>query len=441
MVYMNLRKLSVILFTFLISCQVSAGSIQLESDKERFAPAEEVTVSFQVDEAQVDRETWWIGVFKKGEADLRSYLAFAYLSEAVDNKVQLTLPIDAGEYELKLATDAYDQEKASSIVVIVEAIDKTKILLQLQKKIVKPDSIFTVKFKSQSALSLNAWVGLFSDKVKHGSRTGHEGYVYTLNKSTLTFTSPRTLGSYELRFFDADPGNEVLSVPFEVGFESALSGAITLARDNFEPAQPIITDYTASNELPKSSWIGLFSPGKKDKEFLDYIYLNDLTSGKLSFITPSKKGIYEFRLYSHEGGTVLAKQFFNVTSDLDGEKIRRELDELGRVSFYGISFDTDKSKIKAESEPTLQLLGALLVNNPELKLEIQGHTDNVGDDEYNLGLSEERALSVKRYLLDEIGIDQARLTAKGYGETLFKHSNDFAEGRAKNRRVDIIQLR
>ncbi len=77
-------------------------------------------------------------------------------------------------------------------------------------------------------------------------------------------------------------------------------------------------------------------------------------------------------------------------------------------------------------------------DNPTIRVEIQGHTDNIGSDAYNQKLSERRAQSVVTYLVQNFGIDISRLTAKGYGESKPIASNDNAEGRALNRRVQFF---
>ncbi len=81
----------------------------------------------------------------------------------------------------------------------------------------------------------------------------------------------------------------------------------------------------------------------------------------------------------------------------------------------------------------------LLLQNPDLKVKIQGHTDNLGEAEYNLTLSEKRANTVFQYL-QLFGITTERLQAKGYGETQPVSSNDTEEGRAKNRRVELVRM-
>lgn|GEM_PF-3099822 len=102
-----------------------------------------------------------------------------------------------------------------------------------------------------------------------------------------------------------------------------------------------------------------------------------------------------------------------------------------------IFFQTNKAAIKKESFGLLDELVAVLVKHPEIhKVEIAGHTDDVGNDSANLTLSDTRARSVMAYFTDK-GIDAARLTAKGYGETQPIADNGTAEGKATNRRVEF----
>ena len=102
-------------------------------------------------------------------------------------------------------------------------------------------------------------------------------------------------------------------------------------------------------------------------------------------------------------------------------------------------FDTNSSYIMGSATTLLDEVVTILQENPEMKLEIQGHADNTGTPEYNLWLSERRARRVMDYLVSK-GIDPDRLTAKGYGSTQPVVSNDTAEGRARNRRVELKRV-
>jgi OmpA-OmpF porin, OOP family len=111
----------------------------------------------------------------------------------------------------------------------------------------------------------------------------------------------------------------------------------------------------------------------------------------------------------------------------------------GRIVTHGILFDSGSDVIKPESGPTLRSIQALLVEDPALRFAIEGHTDDVGGAKLNGPLSERRAASVKAWLVKQ-GIEQKRLEPKGFGFTKPIDTNETAEGRANNRRVEFVKL-
>lgn len=117
--------------------------------------------------------------------------------------------------------------------------------------------------------------------------------------------------------------------------------------------------------------------------------------------------------------------------------LAEQLAATGSVALEGITFDTAKAAIKPESKAVLDQVGALLANDAALKLEIQGHTDNVGAPTANLTLSQQRADAVKKYLVDNYAVAADRLTTAGFGDTKPVADNGTDAGRAKNRRVEL----
>ena len=116
------------------------------------------------------------------------------------------------------------------------------------------------------------------------------------------------------------------------------------------------------------------------------------------------------------------------------------VNEVGCWAFRATAlFDTNSSYVMRSAFTLLDEVVTILQENPEIKLEIQGHADNTGTPEYNLWLSERRANRVMDYLVGK-GIDAGRLTARGYGSTQPVVSNDTAEGRARNRRVELKRV-
>ena len=111
------------------------------------------------------------------------------------------------------------------------------------------------------------------------------------------------------------------------------------------------------------------------------------------------------------------------------------------ITLRGIYFDFNKATIKPESYPVLDSAAKILIDNPKIIVEIQGHTDNIGSEEYNKKLSLKRAQAVVNYFVQKHGIDIKRLRAVGYGEEKPIASNDTEEGRALNRRVEFVILK
>lgn len=119
-----------------------------------------------------------------------------------------------------------------------------------------------------------------------------------------------------------------------------------------------------------------------------------------------------------------------------GTPVGATVDKRGCWVIKGVQFDTAKWDIKPQAYPSLDEVVTILKKNPSLKLEIQGHTDNRGAPKYNQSLSEKRANAVMEYFVGK-GVEQSRLSAKGYGLTKPAASNDSAAGRAQNRRVEL----
>jgi len=123
----------------------------------------------------------------------------------------------------------------------------------------------------------------------------------------------------------------------------------------------------------------------------------------------------------------------------DAGAIGSAIDTAGRIAIYGIHFDFDKAEIKAESTPQLNEIAKLLKERPALNILIVGHTDSKGSLDYNTNLSQQRAASVKSALVREHQILAERLTPIGIGMASPVASNREEEGRAKNRRVEIVE--
>lgn len=137
--------------------------------------------------------------------------------------------------------------------------------------------------------------------------------------------------------------------------------------------------------------------------------------------------------------TIVTKEALKQDVVADAASLASSLKETGKVALYGIYFDTGKAEIKPESEPSLKEIAKLLQADPKLKLYVVGHTDNVGDFDANIKLSKDRADAVVKALTGKYGITVARLKTFGDGPVAPVASNDTEEGRAQNRRVELVK--
>ncbi|NER11337.1 OmpA family protein [Muriicola jejuensis] len=137
-------------------------------------------------------------------------------------------------------------------------------------------------------------------------------------------------------------------------------------------------------------------------------------------------------------GNRMDRQAERIQEEIPGAEVTR-VGEGINVTFSqgaGVYFDTNKSDIKGTSVETLDKLAGIFKEYPKTVILVEGHTDSAGSDEYNMGLSKLRAESVTNYLVRQ-GIDASRFTTKWYGETQPIADNATAEGKAKNRRVEL----
>lgn len=124
---------------------------------------------------------------------------------------------------------------------------------------------------------------------------------------------------------------------------------------------------------------------------------------------------------------------------VNAEGLRQGLSATGHVAVYDLHFDTGSAQLKPESEVAVREIALLLTRNPALKLHVVGHTDNVGALASNLKLSESRAAAVTAALVKDHGVTASRLNAFGAGPYAPVASNATEEGRAKNRRVELVE--
>ena len=196
------------------------------------------------------------------------------------------------------------------------------------------------------------------------------------------------------------------------------------------------TKITANGRLPDGKRGALhrarvLADGKYLKAYLDDTRIINVPNGDV--------GRSKQILFYTDGDATQPTMFGNFRVAAGGKMLYDALAVSGRVATQGIYFDTGSDRIRPESSPTLKEIGAMLKEHPELKLTIEGHTDNVGAAATNQALSEKRAAAVRQALVDAYQVDGARLEAKGLGQSKPAASNDTPEGRQGNRRVELVR--
>ncbi len=197
-------------------------------------------------------------------------------------------------------------------------------------------------------------------------------------------------------------------------------------------------DFAASMDVParakeKVAHCRVMGDGKYLK-----VYVNETRVANIPTATFGRSNSLPVQIWANEEAPMMLTNFRFAEG---GKKIM--YDQLladGKVVTQGILFASGSDVIQPESTPTLKEIGTMLKDHAELRLSIEGHTDNVGEDAGNQTLSDKRAASVKAYLIEKYGVDGARLETKGFGETKPVASNDTPEGRQNNRRVELVKL-
>ena len=130
-------------------------------------------------------------------------------------------------------------------------------------------------------------------------------------------------------------------------------------------------------------------------------------------------------------------QLVRVTTPAISQRLEQQLEKNRKVITWGINFDFNSDTIRPVSEPVLKEIAQAMSDRPDWKLNMTGHTDNIGGHKYNLELSQRRSAAVKKALVERYRVDPNRLSTSGDGDSAPIDTNDTLEGRARNRRVEL----
>ncbi len=225
--------------------------------------------------------------------------------------------------------------------------------------------------------------------------------------------------SLEVNFADPDAIDNLVEASFAPG--------------NAQLAGPGVN---SSAEMPEAaikpiSHVALMADGKYVK-----IYVNGV---RLANVPNANIGRGKVVVVAVPGSNDEPGYLSNIRIAAGGKPLYDAIMAAGRVATHGILFDTGSDHIRSESKPTLDMIGQMLKDHADLKLAIEGHTDNVGSAASNQTLSDKRAAAVRQFLIANYHVDAGRLSSKGLGSTKPAASNDTPEGRQQNRRVELVK--
>jgi outer membrane protein OmpA-like peptidoglycan-associated protein len=179
-------------------------------------------------------------------------------------------------------------------------------------------------------------------------------------------------------------------------------------------------------------------------EHRNEFYAGDIINKTVKmFVLKTKTKKIGFQIISEHSrgkiGVVEYTDFEQTIEKITADDILDEINTKGYATLY-INFDIGKSRINGDSYEVISEIAEMMKANTNLKISIEGHTDNVGNETSNIKLSKNRAMSVFAVLITDGGIDQSRLKTKGFGQQKPVDDNSTAEGRAKNRRVELRKI-
>lgn len=331
-----------------------------------------------------------------------------------------------------------------------------KIQLHSVEKAPYPGRTIVAKFQGAAKMrpTITDSLGTAEFRVPKGQTIHFEVFDGAFHLSSHPFTTPQTEGllyfnyTIEEDIFTEDRTGEIL-------IDSLFSNSSALkANTEFTLAEVQLLDYE-SNALENHT---ILFRNETTKE----VYLGQTNAqGKFQILLPRNQN-YQIRM-SEKGNRFplgllpahVTTDAMHIDLDLSYESVFKTSESHGLVEVIteysettvpdlfilkNVYFDFDKASLQTASFPELNKLAQVLHKNPNIHIEIGGHTDDFGNDEYNQQLSEARALTVRNFLI-ESGIKGNRLQWKGYGESTPVKSNATAEGRQANRRTEIRILK
>jgi outer membrane protein OmpA-like peptidoglycan-associated protein len=311
-----------------------------------------------------------------------------------------------------------------------------------------------LKTKGEADLSIsNAYAGLelSNDRNKFPNyyqymQGGKIKKVGTARMSVLLNDKPAVLSAIQsqgdlvgkkVEFFFLDDERNPLSLAFRIdidGFKPLIPEQKQLCDTMEEGAKKAReTGMRMDINVLQASLGGNFRcslPNGGPKDVLHVIKINTRCTGPAAMLAGNPGGGGQLPNGSGSGG-----------GDSSPEKaLEQALAQNKKVDIYSIYFSFNSDKLREESQPTLKDIAEVMRRHPDWKLQVNGHTDAIGGDQFNLDLSKRRAAAVKTALMQQYKIGGDRLATGGYGKSQPRDTNETLEGRARNRRVELMKI-
>lgn len=252
--------------------------------------------------------------------------------------------------------------------------------------------------------------------------------------SAAVLTALKTRGSADLTVyltaFDSEPLTSADSVAGAL-METRLRGTLRRVEKTAVPVPVIVNGRPV--RLP-----AIHAKGTLGVDECEFYFLDDPDNPLALRFTIVKDSLTVISI-NYPGATEMTASSAGAAGPDGGQGIEQSLAATGHADVYGIYFAFNSDLIRPESEAVLKEIAALLLKHPDWRLDVDGHTDAIGGAAPNLALSTRRAAAVKKALVDRYHVAPGRLATAGYGLSRPKAPNDTLEGRALNRRVELVR--
>jgi OmpA-OmpF porin, OOP family len=292
-------------------------------------------------------------------------------------------------------------------------------------------------------------VGCSGMEKRPAYRSGYLTYPTELVQADQALDEARTAGKDKQCPEEFNAAKDMVDKAYEVYMACHTQEAIDMAREALAkikalcPALPTCQLTATPNSIEKgqSATLNLITSGAVKTAVLDGTEV--AVTGGTQIVRPTSTTSYTAKVAGSSGSTTCNVTVGVTVPTPPPAKVAPQARVIDRLTIH-VNFDFDKSKVRTTDEAELKKASDFVRKYPDAKVELEGHTDGKGTEQYNQKLSERRAEAVRQYLINEGAVDKTRISARGYGKSRpiapnkTKEGKDNPEGRAENRRVEVL---